>query len=469
MSGLPTGWASAAISDIATVNPPSGELISPDAEVSFVPMAAVEAQSGRIDTSISRSFGELRRKSFRAFEEGDVLFAKITPCMENGKAAVARNLKLQRGFGSTEFHVLRSHSGINPDFLLHFLLQKQFRDTAARNMKGTAGQLRVPTSYLAEHQIPIPPTAEQDRIVAAIEEQFSRLDAGVATLESALEKLRLMRAVVLQAAVTGHLATADSSEGADGLPVGWELLSPDEIAASKRHALAIGPFGSNLKVSDYTLQGVPLVFVRQVRRGVFGGAGTRYISAEKADELSAHRVQSGDVLVTKMGEPPGDAAVYPASQPDAVITADVIKLSVREGILPEYVAMAINSKLVRDQFISITRGVAQQKVSLARFRQSVRIPIPPAGDQDMIVKKASGWIQEIDRVDVSIRMELARAASLRSSILASAFSGKLVPQDPTDEPASVLLERLAAERASSNGQRSKRGRSSRVLQGEVTV
>ena len=95
------------------------------------------------------------------------------------------------------------------------------------------------------------------------------------------------------------------------------------------------------------------------------------------------------MLITKMGEPPGDATVYPHGHPDAIITADVIKLTVRDGIEPEYVALAINSKYVRDQFIAITKGVAQQKVSLARLRQAIRIPVPPSQEQLQIVREVS--------------------------------------------------------------------------------
>ncbi len=111
--------------------------------------------------------------------------------------------------------------------------------------------------------------------------------------------------------------------------------SIEQIASDERYSLAIGPFGSNLKVPDYRDFGVPLVFVRNIRSGKYGGEHTKYVNPEKAIELSAHSVAAGDVLVTKMGEPPGDADVYPADQPSAIITADCIFLDDHLGLDPD--------------------------------------------------------------------------------------------------------------------------------------
>ena len=85
----------------------------------------------------------------------------------------------------------------------------------------------------------------------------------------------------------------------------------DDIKADSPNALAIGPFGSNLKVSDYRASGVPLVFVRNIRAKAFASGDLKFVSQAKAESLRTHRVRKGDLLVTKMGDPPGDSAVYP--------------------------------------------------------------------------------------------------------------------------------------------------------------
>ena len=179
---LPAGWAFSTVGGSCVVNPRTFlEPVEEDCPVSFVPMAAVEAKRGQIDLSQVKPYGQVN-KGYTRFAEGDVLFAKITPCMENGKVAVAKDLTNGCGCGSTEFHILRPYDGLSRDFLNFYLLQDAFRREAQRNMAGTAGQLRVPASWLTEAPIPLPPLAEQRRIVAEIETQFTRLDATVAAL-----------------------------------------------------------------------------------------------------------------------------------------------------------------------------------------------------------------------------------------------------------------------------------------------
>lgn len=116
---LPEGWALVCAADICQINPrkPAGDALPADAPVTFVPMAAVDENLGAITTAEDRRFDELRSKSYTPFAEGDVLFAKVTPCMENGKAAVARGLTNRLGFGTTEFHVFRSTGAVVPELL----------------------------------------------------------------------------------------------------------------------------------------------------------------------------------------------------------------------------------------------------------------------------------------------------------------------------------------------------------------
>src|SRR5437773_52189 len=119
-SDLPEGWANITVSEICEINPPKppADALTPDTLVTFVSMPAVDADLGAITNPELRPFTEVR-KGFTAFRNGDVIMAKITPCMENGKAAVASNLENGLGFGSTEFHVLRSFGAVVPEFIYH--------------------------------------------------------------------------------------------------------------------------------------------------------------------------------------------------------------------------------------------------------------------------------------------------------------------------------------------------------------
>jgi type I restriction enzyme S subunit len=154
------------IGDICDLNPklPKSHQLTDADEVSFVPMAAVSELSCAVEILSTKLFAEVR-KGYTPFRNNDVLFAKITPCMENGKTAIARDLVGGYGFGSTEFHVLRAKDGVLPEWLHFFVRQASFRNEAKRNFTGTGGQQRVPTTFVANTLIPLPPLPEQRRIV----------------------------------------------------------------------------------------------------------------------------------------------------------------------------------------------------------------------------------------------------------------------------------------------------------------
>ncbi len=133
-------------------------------DVSFVPMSAVDDEQGVIRAPEVRPYSEVA-KGYTYFAEGDVLFAKITPCMENGKAAIATNLVNGVGFGSTEFHVLRPTPEVLPEWIFYFIRQESFRRQAKAQFTGSAGQQRVPRKFLEDAEILIPPLKEQHRIV----------------------------------------------------------------------------------------------------------------------------------------------------------------------------------------------------------------------------------------------------------------------------------------------------------------
>lgn len=163
------------LSSCSIINPKKSELGTQrdDLKVSFVPMSSV-SEYGDIDVTQTKKYKDVRI-GFTYFRENDVLFAKITPCMENGKGAVARNLKNIIGFGSTEFHVLRPIEGkSSSEWLYRLTSLPTFRRIAERNMSGSAGQKRVPVSFFDKVQVPLPPIELQIQfadIVSKIEEQ----------------------------------------------------------------------------------------------------------------------------------------------------------------------------------------------------------------------------------------------------------------------------------------------------------
>lgn len=208
----PEGWAEVALAAAASLNPRSLDPAPPGHQlVSFLPMAGVEAGSGVADLTRLRPWREVAR-GYTRFQDGDVVFAKITPCMENGKAAVISGAAGGIGAGSTEFHVLRPEEGLRAKYLLFFLLQKTVRTSAQRAMRGAAGQLRVPPEFISGLAVRVPPTAEQDRIVAEVERLLTGAAAAAADCDRALARAERLRQAILKRAFEGKLVPQDPTE-----------------------------------------------------------------------------------------------------------------------------------------------------------------------------------------------------------------------------------------------------------------
>lgn len=167
---LPPGWLIQPIASVCAVNPkkPATDALKPIDLVTFVPMPAVNADAGSITAPLTRVFASVRN-GFTAFANEDVIVAKITPCFENGKAALCRGLTNGLGFGSTEFHVLRCSDAVIPEYVYHFVRQESFRRDGEANMTGSVGQKRVPADWLKAVEIPLAPLVEQRRIVGKVD------------------------------------------------------------------------------------------------------------------------------------------------------------------------------------------------------------------------------------------------------------------------------------------------------------
>ncbi|RHV53829.1 restriction endonuclease subunit S [Faecalibacterium sp. OM04-11BH] len=182
-------WPQCTLGKACKINPKKSEDIrlQPNLEVSFVPMPAV-TENGKMDSSIIKIYDEVKT-GFTYFSERDVLFAKITPCMENGKGAVAVNLKNEIGFGSTEFHVIRPIAEkTNPYWIYALTVFEKFRKDAAKNMTGSAGQRRVPASFLENYQISLPPIDLQNQFADFVAE----VDKSKVGVQKALDQTQLL-------------------------------------------------------------------------------------------------------------------------------------------------------------------------------------------------------------------------------------------------------------------------------------
>ena len=204
---LPKGWKWVKISDISHINPklPNKENINEDLEIQFLPMKLVEEIVNKIHLDEIKTFKAVQKKSYTPFINGDIIFAKVTPCMENGKIAIVENLKNGIGYGSSEFHVLRCSKDVLNKYVFYFLVQDHFRNEAQNAMTGAVGLRRVPKQFIENHAIPLPPTTEQNEIVEAIESRLSVADKMEESINQSLQQAEALKQSILKKAFEGRL------------------------------------------------------------------------------------------------------------------------------------------------------------------------------------------------------------------------------------------------------------------------
>lgn len=153
-----------------SINPSKADIhnLSGDTKVSFIDMAAL-SNNGYIESMVDKTLSEVRAGSYTYFAENDIIIAKITPCMENGKCAIAKGLTNGIGFGSSEYHVFRANDNVEVKYLFDFLNRNEIRQQAAARMTGASGHRRVPVDFYINLSIPVPSKEEQQRIIAEIE------------------------------------------------------------------------------------------------------------------------------------------------------------------------------------------------------------------------------------------------------------------------------------------------------------
>ena len=491
---LPKGWVRAALSEIAQINPPLDRCILSDSvAVDFVPMRAVEPEGGGLLRPEVSTYGAVK-KGFTSFIQGDVIMAKITPCMENGKTCVVPELPGAACFGSTEFHVVRAEAGMEARWIANFLLQHSTRHAAQRQMTGGVGQMRVPTTFLSSLALPLPPSPEQRRILEDTDELLSDLDAGVAALERVQAKLKHYRAAVLKAAVEGaltaewreqHPATEPASalltrilaerrrrweeaqlrkfkEACKTPPKDWKAKYQEPVAPVTTN-LSTLPEGwcwaTPARVGDVQLgrQRAPQHHAGKHMRpylrvaNVYEGRidlRSIYEMNFTPDEFETFKLRAGDILLNEGQslELVGRAAIYRDELPGACFTNTLVRFRTATGLLPEFALIYFMACLRSHRFRKLARWTTNiAHLGADRFA-AMEIPLPSLAEQETIVETVEDQLSVIEHLEADLEAKLKSAQALRQSILRHAFTGQLVPQDPNDEPAAELLKRIAAER-----------------------
>lgn len=422
---LPEGWTLVKATDVCQVNPrkPAADALPDDAPVTFAPMAAVDEDLGAITNPDDRPFGEVRPKSYTPFAEGDVLFAKITPCMENGKAAVARGLSNGLGFGTTEFHVLRSTGAVVPEYLYHYIRQQSFRDDARAHMAGAVGQLRVPADYVKHVEFPLPPLAEQERIVEKVEALLARVRSVRQRLATVPDILKHFRQAVLAHACSGRLTEdwrgTDVDDHDDGLPRGWSRPSLSELCTAFQ-------YGSSQKSDD--TGDVPVLRMGNLQDGRIDWSNLKFSS--DAAEIDKYALEPNTVLFNRTNSPElvGKTAIYRGERP-AIFAGYLIRIVHGPELDPEYLNYCLNEQAFREYCMRVkSDGVSQSNIN-AKKLAAYEMPHPPLAEQQEIVRRVNDLFARADSIEHRVAEATRRADALTQSILARAFRGELVPTE----------------------------------------
>jgi type I restriction enzyme S subunit len=387
-------WPLKSIGDVCEVNPrlPRGHGISDDQTVSFVPMAAVDELSGTIVGSQDRPFSEVR-KGYTHFKNGDVLFAKITPCMENGKAAIASNLACGIGFGSTEFHVLRSKGEVLPSWLFYFIRQPGFRKEAKRNFTGTAGQQRVPTSFLSSTLIPVPPLAEQRRIV----DLLSRAE-GIVRLRREAEKkaLDLIPALFSDQFGTGLDSKAEVQRLADIC---------DKITDGAH------------KTPTYVDSGIPFLRVCDIQDMDINWEKSKRIPIEEHRILTKRcKPERGDILYSKNGTIGIAKEVTWKDEFSTFVSLALIKPK-RGVVHPTFLTTFLNTPFALKQAKDRTKVGTVQNLHLEEIRE-IKVPLPSIDLQIEFVEQAA----KVQSIQIQQSNATAKARATFDALLGRVFT-----------------------------------------------
>lgn len=393
---LPDSWAEVRLDAACLLNPrlASDERPKDETEVTFVPMSAVDEGVGVIAKPEVRTYGEVS-KGYTSFKNRDVLFAKVTPCMENGKAAIAGSLLNGFGFGSTEFHVLRPTDVVLPEYLFHFIRQPVFRTYAASAFVGTGGLQRVPSDFLARVKLPLPTLPEQQRIVDVL-----RQAEAVGDLRDSAQAIVNQLAKQRFAEMFGH--PAENPKGFESLPF-RDFGTLDRGISKHRPRDAAHLIGG------------PYPFIQT---GDVSNAGD-WITAYKATYSEAGLAQSelwpkGTLCIT-IAANIAKAAIL---EFDACFPDSVVGFTPHEGVCSEYVLYCL--RFYQEFFEHRAPKSAQMNINLDTLR-TLRIPKPP----ETLQREFSKFVREVRSLNQTTGVQAKGHIELINELRFAAFSGEL--------------------------------------------
>jgi type I restriction enzyme S subunit len=423
-SDIPQGWQKIRLGRVANLNPSKQEIanLSDDTKVTFLPMESV-SESWEVDYSRIRLLEEVRN-GYTYFRDGDILLAKITPCFENGKGALVNSCTNGVGFGTTEFHVIRSPDLATASFLSYVVRSHRFKVEGEGMMTGAAGQKRVPDSYIKNFEIYLPPREVRGAIALFLDRKTAAIDTLIAKKQRLIQLLEEKRTALINQAVTKGL-NPDVPMKDSGIPWIGKIPEHWEIRKLKYLSIKIGsgitPKGG---ASTYLKEGIPLIRSQNVRINNLLMEDVAFISEEVHNLMKNSQVKPGDILLNITGASIGRCAIVPIEITEANVNQHVCIIRVNQKIIPEYCNAFFTSEKGQHQIFSGEQGVSREGLNFEQLKNFL-ITFPPKNEQLDIENVISREFIRSERIIRKIQEEINLLNEYRQSLITAAVTGKI--------------------------------------------
>lgn len=412
------------LSTVATVGPKLPVTINDEKlEVTFLPMKLVEEEINKIHLTESKTYAAVK-KGYTPMADGDVIFAKITPCMENGKIAIADKLRNGIAFGSTEFHVIRCGNKLYNKYLFYFLVQKKYRHLAESNMRGAVGQRRVPKKFIEDTFLPLSSFTTQRMIADKIEELFGELDKGVENLRLAQQQLKTYRLAVLKWAFEGRLTSKSVSKG--DLPEGWSKFRLKDVCTKIQDGSHFSP---QEQFDEPDAGRYKYITAKNIRNDYMDFRKLTYVGQSFHDSIYGRcNPEHGDVLLTKDGVNTGEVTLNTLSEPISLLSSVCLFKTNVKLLIPSFLKFFIQSPGGNKSIIGDMTGTAIKRIVLKKIKEA-QIILPDVHEQKIIIDQIESRLSLSDKLKDIVEQNLQQVEVLRQSILKKAFEGKLFSED----------------------------------------
>lgn len=373
-------------------------------------------------------------------QSGDILIATSSgsPSVV-GKAAQIKN-DTDMSFGAF-CGVIRPQRDLNPEYIGHFFSSKQYRDRISKLARGTNIN-NIKQEHFESIKIPLAPINEQHRIADKLDRMLARVDTANEHLSRVAPLIKRFRQSVLEAAISGQLT--EDWRGAHNIGKNWPETSLGAVITEMRNGISNKP--------DENPLGYKILRISAVRPFLLDTSDHRIISLDK-ETISLYSLQKGDILFTRYNgslDFVGACAVFLEDQETFVYPDKLIRVRTDETkVLPKFLALTCSSKPSRKQIEGFIKSSAGQKGVSGKDLKTVKFFLPSIAEQSEIVRRVEKLFAFADRLEERLSQAQTAVQKLTPALLAKAFRGELVPQDPNDEPASELLKRLQEGRTES--------------------